>query len=321
MTLTRSSKLTKLLDFHHISSKLAPAGFPRLMNLDAHTLLQNNQHETHMSYQEDTQELTVRHRLPSFPTNPPSTFPLASFLAVFDDVTTWALVMEDRLTRPGVSTHLSVERVGGAWTHGEVNVIARVTKVGNAFGYANVRAECVDTGQVICSGRHTKFFVKNGWLRDVALRPQVMPWTKWVAEKMEEKKLGWSVEDVEWALERTDNGKHGKFVVGKEHCNPYGTCHGGCQAILMESMANGYRATLNSNLTQVLRNPSIDPSSQLQSISVTYMSPAVRNLHFQCGVLHESQDSSSIRVGAYRDMEGTRPISEGVFRFVHGLNC
>lgn len=120
------------------------------------------------------------------------TFPLSGFLAIFEDVTTWAIVAEDRDRRPGVSTSMYIER-GSMGREDEfikpgntVDIIARVSKIGKVFGFAEADAVDVKTGKIICSGRHIKYLPSASFIQDLALGP-LFPLSKRFAESITDK--------------------------------------------------------------------------------------------------------------------------------------
>jgi acyl-coenzyme A thioesterase PaaI-like protein len=153
---------------------------------------------------------------------------------VFDDLTTLAIVNEDKNARPGVSTSLSTNLSPYGITRlpkagDELDICVKVIKIGKTFGFAEAEAHCSETGAVIAIGKHTKFLNTGSLLQNVLLGPTVLPIASRVASMYEPKDLNAtntiSMSDL-FRLEPSKERRDGSILVlRKEHMNPMGTCH------------------------------------------------------------------------------------------------
>ncbi len=110
--------MLKISDFYHylhVVSKLTHPGFSQVLGVDAISLLKES------TNQKKTLELlcgTKKNELKYRYVIPPQAcskhfnheLPFSGLVALFDEVTTWAIVCVDRDRRPGVSTWLYAER-------------------------------------------------------------------------------------------------------------------------------------------------------------------------------------------------------------------
>jgi len=168
-------------------------------------------------------------------------FPTSAILAVFDDLTTLAIVNEDKNARPGVSTSLSANLSPYGMTRlpkagDELDICVKVIKIGKTFGFAEAEAHCSETGAVIAIGKHTKFLNTGSLLQSVILGPTILPIASRVASMYQPKDLNAtntiSMSDL-FCLEPSKEKRDGSILVlRKEHMNPMGTCHVRCLPIM-----------------------------------------------------------------------------------------
>jgi hypothetical protein len=119
-------------------------------------------------------------------------FPLSGYLALFDDFTTLALILEDDKARPGLSISLSAalndnnNHVLLPSAGMEVDVHVKVTKVGNKFGFAQAKAICLESQTIIASGTHVKYLNTGSlqWMQNILMSSNILPWTAWLSQKI-----------------------------------------------------------------------------------------------------------------------------------------
>ena len=168
--------------------------------------------------------------------------PLSGYLALFDDFTTNAIFTEDKKTRPGVSISLSAHLGSQYKDHrnGSVGVLPksgddiefkiRVIKIGNLLGFAQGKAICCKTGNIVAHGNHVKY-LPGSFLSEMVLGP-LLPLSNWMVTNLyskKDKKLDNAEMTVDDALDLKidylpENGRI-PFQVKKYHHNPWGTLH------------------------------------------------------------------------------------------------
>mmetsp|Transcript_434 Transcript_434/g.518 ORF Transcript_434/g.518 Transcript_434/m.518 type:complete len:270 (+) Transcript_434:70-879(+) len=163
-------------------------------------------------------------------------FQLSGLLALFDELTTLAIVNEDDSARPGVSTTLSAELAPYGLNNlpraGEnIDVDVRVIKIGKNFSFLEAEAKIPESGKIIAIGKHTKYLGGISYLQSMALG-WFLPVTSFASQyfvssvssltrNVEKIK---SVEDlVEFDMNEASN--EGSMSVGLQHCNPMKSCH------------------------------------------------------------------------------------------------
>lgn len=288
-----------------IASKVTYPGFARALGIDPQRVLCQDMNK--LLYDEQKKEFSFVYEIPQHATKG-GRLPLSGFLSVFDDVTSWAIMALDRKGRAGVSTSLLAE-LGPLGLQGKsmgpgdlVQINARVVKIGKVFGFAEAEAVEFKTGRVICYGRHTKY-MPMGIFFELFLGP-LLPLmkliTKWLPEKYPF--LNPSIDDLLEFKDFTEDHSGGTFHVGNDHNNIMGSCHGGCQAMGMEIIGQGY---VESSLK--------GKAPQLQSINVSFMSTAKKEIDFVADWIHVTDYSASMAVKV--NSAGGKPLSEGILQF------
>ena len=100
----------------HLFNRISPQNFSSVLGLGPAALTDPSA----LSYDEDEKgrgTLRLRYRIPPTACLDGGRFPLSAYLAVFDEVSSWAILAEDRSRRPGVSTELYAE-IGPAGRRG-----------------------------------------------------------------------------------------------------------------------------------------------------------------------------------------------------------
>ncbi|EEC50973.1 predicted protein [Phaeodactylum tricornutum CCAP 1055/1] len=198
---------------------------------------------------------------------------LSTFTTMIDDVTTWALVLEDsKRSRPGVSvtlqnkwgTSVALRKVA---VGDEVEIAATVNKIGRSMGFVQASVHDVATGELVCHGSHVKFLSSMGMVADFLLSSRGWPLAKLYADYME----GPSPEAIPTTHSLFEAVKYtsetsATIQVTPGHRSLGGPIHGGAQAVLMELLAREFAQNeWNSSLVSV------------DTIHVEYMSPPSRH--------------------------------------------
>ena len=106
-------------------------------------------------------------------------FPLSGMLAVFDEVSTVAIINEDKQSRPGASTNLSTALTPYGMKSlpkpgDEIDFNVTVIKIGRTFGFAEAEVCCSETGNIIAVAKHSKF-LENGSLVQTLVMGKFLP--------------------------------------------------------------------------------------------------------------------------------------------------
>lgn len=304
-----------LHDFFNITNILNPGGtFADAIGLAPHRLSPSSFEFPRLG------RMSFRYKVPR------SEFPLSAWLAVIDEVTTMALVANDdasvKSRRAGVSVSLYAERVetGGvdATRKGDVvRIDVGVTKIGRLLGFADAEITDPKTEKVICFGRHTKY-LPGGIVTDFVLRKNVMPWMSWILSffagfsppsPSSTQATTESLDELMRFCDVSEDGSSSTFVGGKPHFNFYQTLHGGCQAIMMETMASRY-------LSKRSRSP-LQRRHQLRSVQIDYISSARKSVDVRVDALSEDRRSGGgITTGVtISRSSSTTAVSRGVLRW------
>eukprot|EP00041_Stephanoeca_diplocostata_P015826 m.303815 g.303815 ORF g.303815 m.303815 type:complete len:350 (-) comp20170_c0_seq14:1849-2898(-) len=208
--------------------------------------------------------------------------PLCTVLALFDDISTYSIILADRTQRAGASLSLDARMLGPSIKPGE-EVIFRsfAAKVGKVVGFADCQVvRMVDNEkEVIAEGRHVKY-LPMGILWDCAFRWVTLERVLGMMARMRGTKHSSSSSDAPDSLEvfpvrvvYTEDGDagdtgatrvSGTVVSGPQHANPFGNAHGGWIACVLEAVA---RAAVDKHVASPVRRV------ELVQTAVSYMAP------------------------------------------------
>jgi acyl-coenzyme A thioesterase PaaI-like protein len=332
-----SRSIHKLLDFIRLSSRLegTPGFSPAALGLSYDHISQLS-NTAAVSFDESSKTLKLRFPLEALPKR--STSPvvsLSTYMAMMDDVTTWALVLADsKRSRAGISVSLqaawnpTLKTTISTTTSASEQVVlftAAVKKIGRNIGFVGAEIRDAATNELLCFGSHIKY-MPMGPLTDFALSSTGWELTKLYSEHILSvpKAVDTSTDLFEsFRLHKRsdDSSTMASFTPSKVHASLGGPIHGGCQAVLMEMAAQEY--VKQQQLSE------LDSGFQLRlhSMAVEYMSPPKsKQVHLKVENIDSSastgqtDDSSrsqlSLRVQlAGGDGDG-RAKSEGLLNFV-----
>lgn len=276
-----SKAIPKLLDFLNLCARIeGTPGFSTTALGLSHGAVSKDL--AAVSFDASAKALKLRFSLESLPMRVSSEpVSLSTYMAMMDDITTWALVLADaKRGRAGKSI-----RLHAAWNPAprpqqptEVEFTATVKKIGQNIGFASAEIRVVGTNALICYGSHVKY-MPMGPFTDFALSSTGWELTKLYSEYVlsEPRQLDKSARLMESFRLHNDTVSPSStiftFTPCKAHASLGGPIHGGCQAMLMERAA-----------TQYVEGDMQGGSLTLDSISVDYMSPPkarVVHLHVQ----------------------------------------
>ena len=96
-------------------------------------------------------------------------------MALFDELSTYHVMLADKTARPGVSIQLSTEIFSKCEANKEVVLTTRIDKIGKYIGFCSM--EIHDSGgELVARGRHLKFMVM-GTVWDFLMSSAVLPFT------------------------------------------------------------------------------------------------------------------------------------------------
>ena len=81
--------------------------------------------------------------------------PVSSALAVFDELSSYAIVTQDRTCRFGVSVYLSTEILESIQAGTDVIITAKAKKIGKILGFATMEMRDLE-GSLLARGDHIK---------------------------------------------------------------------------------------------------------------------------------------------------------------------
>ena len=233
---------------------------------------------------------------------------LSTYLAMIDSLTTFAIVGAHESTlssRPGVSVHLQAE-LNPAVTPPtkEVDIVSTITKLGRTMAFIRAEVRTVDTGDLVCFASHIKYLPTGSWFMDFLFSRWGWPFLKMNVKRLPEAFAPEviSIQDTITPYLVHRGLGQATLSIQREHTNPFGSLHGGCQAILMEMVSQ----TLAK---EELKSDNIT----LESLQVDYASSGKGSVDISSQVLSRANGSVVMRVLVIRS-DGT-PISQGTLRW------
>lgn len=225
----------------------------------------------------------------------------SAVLAIFDELSTYTLLLEDKTSRPGVSVDLSVDVIQPAFAGEEVVIVTRSDKIGKilAFSSIEMRRGGKD-GDLLARGKHVKY-LPMGWLFETVVSSflasivlffyslfygkfrtpvdhlfstsstaspssttldPLLSKAQAVFEVLEIKENENPVDRKAFGGEEGDVGLY-DFRVKKQLTNLLGSLHGGAVATSVEDAARKYKLS---------RQPQLEPYLRLKSLTIRYMS-------------------------------------------------
>jgi acyl-coenzyme A thioesterase PaaI-like protein len=296
----------KLLDFLKVQSHVEKSpSFSGALGLN-HESVSASQ----VSFDSDKQNLTFRLpitqriRLP----RQDDTVALSTYLAIIDDVTTWALILGDaERSRPGVSISLRGEwaKKNGHYPSEEVDISASISKIGRNVGFVRAEVRDTATGHPICFASHIKYLPMGAFV------DMMMSSYGWNAAKLYTEHFISSpnpgdsppLADLFESLQFVSDNR-ATFERSSVHASLGGPIHGGCQAVLMELVAS-----------EVAKRELGAAIVRLDSMHVEYISaPSSKTVEVDVQVESKDEAKSSVTLRVQL-LGGGKTKSEGTLRF------
>lgn len=297
-----NTSLTRhVMDFLSIAARQEKLGFETPLRLTYFTMNPNLMQLTGKVF---TYRYTIT---PGICWNGPSVS-LSTYLAMIDSLTTFAIVGAHEATsssRPGVSVHLQAE-LNPAVTPPtkEIDIISTITKLGRTLAFIRAEVRTVDTGDLVCFASHIKYLPTGSWFMDFLFSSWGWPLFKLNTQHLPEVSAPKviSIQDtIKPHLVYQGLGQ-ATLSVRREHTNPFGSLHGGCQAILMEMVSQALAK-------DELKSDQIT----LESLQVDYSSNGKGSVNISSEVTARANRSVVMRVLVIQS-DGT-PISQGTLRW------
>ena len=234
-------------------------------------------------------------------------FTIGLLTALMDELTSCACFRVGSPCPPGVSLQMQTELVDyiELSTFSEIKVMNVVTKLGKTVSHTRTEFRSVDTDQLVAYSSHVKYMPTGNRILDVLMTNRTLDdlFERFYLRRtkvpfFDQKPLFNDV--IQSHLECHGLGQ-ATFHCTREHTNPFGALHGGCHAILMETVAEPL-AKAQLSMDHV----------HLQAIHIQFLSPAQGSINVVCEII-SCTSTLQLRVLLKR---GTRILSEGKLRFV-----
>jgi acyl-coenzyme A thioesterase PaaI-like protein len=294
----------KLLDLLKVQSRVEKSpSFSGALGLN-HGSISASQ----VSFDSDTQNLTFRLPLTQRIRLPRQEHvALSTYLAIIDDVTTWALFMGDpERSRPGVSVSLRGEWAkNGHCPSEEVVISTSISKIGRNMGFVRAEVRDMATGHPICFASHIKYLPMGAFV-DLMLSSYGWNATKLYTEHVLSSPNTGDPPPLEDLFEslQFESDNRATFQRSSVHASLGGPLHGGCQAVLMELVAS-----------EVAKRELGASAVQLDSMHVEYISaPNSKTIEVDAQVDSKDEAKSSVTLRVQL-IGGGKTKSEGRLRF------
>lgn len=93
------------------------------------------------------------------------TFSVSAILALLDEFSTYALMIQDKNHRPGVSVTLNIEIIKASYVGEKVRLVSRCDKIGKSIAFLSMEIQSAK-GELLARGKHIKY-VKMGFVWDL----------------------------------------------------------------------------------------------------------------------------------------------------------
>lgn len=237
-------------------------------------------------------------------------FTVGLLTAIMDELSTNACFRVGLPCPPGVSLQMHTELVDhidlSTIHETEMNVINIVTKLGKTVSHTRTEFRLVDTNQLIAYSSHVKYMPTGNTIFDMVMTNRTLYnlFERFYLRKIklpyfDQKPLFKDV--VQSHLEFHGLGR-ATFHITREHTNPFGALHGGCHAMIMETVAEPLAKT-QLQTDQV----------HLHGLHIQFLSPAKGSIDVVCEIIHGTSTTLQVRVLLKR---GDKVLSEGKLRFV-----
>jgi len=346
-----SNKVQVLFDLFQISHALTPSkNFGCLFNLSCANLLHEAKtNPSKFSFCDRTKRLTFKYQIPEITTkilDPEASnkkLSLSGLTAIVDIFTTWGLVQHPisqiQGRRFGVSLQLDTDLYSsglqeeGLNAGDHIDVEVGVSKVGRIMGFTTAEIRNSETGQVICTGRHTKYMPADK-ITELALG-RFLPLTKILSSfllmpstlrlsnaskklttgsKKEQNMRSLKKEKILVWKDIDANFSQATFLVESLHLNEGGKLHGGVSVMLMERIGNQYLAKNHSKFNWCLKSLNTSYLSSADISALLYVEVAEFN-----EVKELSECITTIKIKRKKS-EKYVTVTEGILKWSNLIN-
>mmetsp|Transcript_19960 Transcript_19960/g.32898 ORF Transcript_19960/g.32898 Transcript_19960/m.32898 type:complete len:329 (-) Transcript_19960:1007-1993(-) len=256
------SKLERIYQFVDVVDRFITSGFDKVLQLEFKSMQLVGWCEK--------EGLQCLYKVPGNVCDGTGALPLGVVASLFDSVSTYAIIAEDKQRRPGVSVSLRADytQLEARPREGDTLIVAaRAYKIGKLMGFAQCSVRRKDSDEVIATGEHIKY-LPMGMIWNIAFGRWLFPlvqhasrvfWTQVAPKEQGDNKS--KLHDAVSFDEISPCGQKALFQASHIHNNPMGFVHGGCQAILCEKMGLSARKALYNDNNLVVRSLNLSYSS------------------------------------------------------------
>lgn len=232
------------------------------------------------------------------------------FMAAMDEMTTNACFRVALPCQPGVSVQMQTELAQGVdltqVVDHEIDILNYVIKQGRTLSHTRTEYREASTQKLLAFSTHVKYMPTGSRIMDLVftnkylygilsrffLEPVKLP--LYEEHGLYDKVIGSHLE-----FHGVDRAT---FHCSLEHTNPFGSMHGGCVAMVMETVGLRYAQDM------------LDETAQLQAMQIDYVAAGRGSLTVVCQLLAQTADVLQCLVQIVRPKDG-RLCSEGKLRF------
>ena len=216
----------------------------------------------------------------------------AAVLALFDELSTDALIVTDKNYRGGVSVHLTTELIKPAALNEDVVIHTTADKIGKELGFCSMEMRSPE-GTLLAKGKHIKF-LPMGWLWDLVSHPVILPIALYFYQIFRGSKFKTDVDEILYkprvvednhdekevasvfsalsiepsAGDNSEKESYYKVRVKSFMKNRLGALHGGAAASVIEEACEVYLNTYRSAEQQ-----DVEKKLYVEKMEVRYFSP------------------------------------------------
>lgn len=188
----------------------------------------------------------------------------AATMAIFDELSSDAMMVVDKGHRGGISVHLTTELIRPARLNEEVVVVTTIDKTGRTLGYLTMELRNTQ-GELLARGKHIKY-MSMGWYYNTVCHPRMLPFSLKFYDLFMGRNFTTEMDNIvtqprhvpdlfegvgsvfdSLSLQKVDilPTKDGpervyKILVRSTMTNQLGMFHGGCAAVAIEEACESY---------------------------------------------------------------------------------
>ena len=241
---------------------------------------------------------------------------VGTLTAIMDDLHTYAIFACGMPSPPGASLLLQTELFNryDLSKIKEVDFVNKVSKFGRTIVHAETDFVDVETGQKLGHGTHVKYMPSGSRVLDFMLSNKLAyKFASRFLFSTSEKSVSiypnknLPKEVIADHLEFQGISGRATFHITREHTNPNGMFHGGCQAMVIEQVATVFAKTEFTSDQIVLENMQVEYFKAAK---------AGTTVEIYCEALSRSDDALHVKVCIHQPGGGGKKFSEAKLRFL-----